>query len=230
MKIYFHGLEIPDGKVKYNDEILNELEKKFSPKKTTPFFAEFTKNDPEKSDAIAIFANNILDILVLDMEKLETRMERSDSGKEKLFIEKSMKFLEHEKPLCDMNFSEEEREFAKMIMPLTCKPVLTVEEKTPEVNSLIRRVMDKAGVSFFYTAGKQEVRSWFINKGSGIVTCAGKIHSDLAKGFIKADVVNFLDFKDMHNLQDARAKGVVNLVDRDYIIREGDIIEIRFNV
>ena len=65
---------------------------------------------------------------------------------------------------------------------------------------------------------------------SDIVTCAGKIHSDLARGFIKADIVSYQDFMQVYNMQEARTKGLVKLVDRDYTIRAGDIIEIRFNV
>ncbi len=230
MKISFYGIDIPEGKVKYNDPILLDLEKKFVPKKFTPYFAEFIKGNFEKSDAIAIFAGSILDLLIQDIERLETRIERSESDTEKLLIEKSQKFLEDEKPLCDMILSEEERTIMNMINPLSWKPTCAVEKQSPDVNTLIRNVLDKAQHSFFYTAGKQEVRSWLIKKGSDIVTCAGKIHSDLAKGFIKADIVNYSDFKDLHNLQEARTKGVAQLVDRDYIIQEGDIIEIRFNV
>jgi ribosome-binding ATPase YchF (GTP1/OBG family) len=230
MKISFQGLDITEGKVKYNDEILLSLEKKFSPKKFSPFFVEFIKDNFEKADAIAILSENILNLLVLDMEKLETRLERSDCEEEKTLIKKCLAFLEKEKPLCDMNFSANEEEIIKMLAPLTSKPVCAINEKSPEINTLIRCILNKAGLDFFYTAGKQEVRSWLIKKGSDIVTCAGKIHSDLAKGFIKADVVNFSDFKNFHNLQDARSNGVVKLVDRDYIIQEGDIIEIRFNV
>ncbi len=230
MKISFHGIEAPEGKVKYNDPILLDLEKKFAPKKFTPYFAEFMKGGFEKSDAIAIFADSVLDLLIQDIEKLETRIERSDSASEKEFISRCQKFLENEKPLCDMEISGEDEKLMNMIMPLSWKPTFLVKENNPDINTLIRNVLDKAKHSFFYTAGKQEVRSWLIRKGSDIVTCAGKIHSDLAKGFIKADIVNFADFKDMHNLQEARTKGVVKLVDRDYIIQEGDIIEIRFNV
>jgi len=69
-----------------------------------------------------------------------------------------------------------------------------------------------------------------VQRDSDIVTCAGKIHSDLARGFIKADIVSYDDFMQVYNMQEARSKGLVKLVDRDYIIREGDIIEIRFNI
>ncbi len=62
------------------------------------------------------------------------------------------------------------------------------------------------------------------------MTCAGKIHSDLARGFIKADIVSYEDFLQVYNMQEARSKGLVKLVDRDYTIQEGDIIEIRFNI
>ncbi|HOK04484.1 MAG TPA: DUF933 domain-containing protein [Victivallales bacterium] len=230
MKFSFYHLNLPEGKVKYNDPILLDLEKKFSPKKFTPYFAEFVKESFEKSDAIAIFADSILDLLIEDIEKLETRFERTDDPKEKELIRKSLAHLEKEKPLCDLSISSDEEKIMNMIAPLSWKPTLPLNEKEPNVNELIRKLLDKAGYSFFYTAGKQEVRSWLIKKGSDIVSCAGKIHTDLAKGFIKADVVNYSDFKDLHNLQEARSKGVVKLVDRDYIIQEGDIIEIRFNV
>ncbi|MBR5946543.1 DUF933 domain-containing protein, partial [bacterium] len=62
------------------------------------------------------------------------------------------------------------------------------------------------------------------------VTCAGKIHSDLARGFIKADVVSFEDFMTVFNMSEAQKKGLVKLVDKDYVIPDGSIIEIRFNV
>ena len=69
-----------------------------------------------------------------------------------------------------------------------------------------------------------------MRKDSDIVTCAGKIHSDLARGFIKAEIVSYDDLMSVYNWQEARTKGLVKLVDRDYNIREGDVIEIRFNV
>jgi ribosome-binding ATPase YchF (GTP1/OBG family) len=109
------------------------------------------------------------------------------------------------------------------------KPVAVIEGIL-ETNELIKKVLEKAGIIFFYTAGKQEVHAWPVNAGSDIVACAGKIHTDLARGFIKADIVSFEDFMKCHNMNDAKGKGFVKLVDRDYIIKEADIIEIRFNI
>jgi ribosome-binding ATPase YchF (GTP1/OBG family) len=230
MKISFTGLDLPEGKVKYNDPMLIELEKKFSPKKVSPFFAEFSKDNWDKAESIAIHSDNILDLLIVDIEKLENRLERAEDEKEKGFIKRCLTQLEKSLPLCDLVLTEEENALMKLLSPISSKPTLVTDEKSPDVNSLIKGVLDKANYTFFYTAGKPEVHAWLVRKGSDIVTCAGKIHTDLAKGFIKADIVNFNDFKDVFNMQEAKTKGLVKLVDRDYIIQEGDIIEIRFNV
>ncbi len=230
MKISFTGLDLPEGKVKYNDPMLIELEKKFSPKKVSPFFAEFSKDNWDKAEAIAIHSDNVLDLLIVDIEKLETRLERTEDEQEKTFIKRCLTQLEKSLPLCDMDTTEEENALMKLLSPVSSKPTFVTDEKAPEVNGLIKNVLDKSNHTFFYTAGKPEVHAWIVRKGSDIVTCAGKIHTDLAKGFIKADIVSFNDFKDVFNLQEARTKGLVKLVGREYIIQEGDIIEIRFNV
>ena len=69
-----------------------------------------------------------------------------------------------------------------------------------------------------------------MKKGEIVLEAAGKIHSDLKRGFIKAEVVNCKDLDNFFNMAEAKAKGLVKLVDRDYVMRENDIIEIRFNV
>ena len=104
------------------------------------------------------------------------------------------------------------------------------DEKGVPVNDLIPRIMKKAKLMFFYTAGKQEVRSWVVNEGDDAVTCAGKIHTDLARGFIKAEIIHIDELLKCHNFQDARSKGLTKLVDRDFKIAEKTVLEIRFNV
>ena len=125
--------------------------------------------------------------------------------------------------------ADEELALLRGLAPASLKPTV-IEEQQPQINEIIKKVLRKSDIVFFYTADRKEVRSWPVRKDSDIVTCAGKIHSDLARGFIKADVVNYQDFIQVHNMQEARSRGLVKLVDRDYAIREGDIIEIRFNI
>jgi ribosome-binding ATPase len=229
MKISFFGLKLPVGKVKYNDEIMIKLTEKFAPKKISPFFAEFKEEDFINADCILVAKDQVLDFLIIDMEKVDTRIANSNDPAEKAALLKCQQNLEKEIPACDMDFTPEEYIKIKELAPLSLKPTLIIQGDI-EVNDLIAQAFAKAGMMFFYTAGKQEVRSWPVKKGSDAVTCAGKIHSDLARGFIKAEIVNFKDFETVHNMQEAKAAGFVKLVDRDYIIQYGDMLDIRFNV
>ncbi len=229
MKIGFAGFDLPEGKVKFQDCKVAALENKFAPPKVSPFYAEFIKNEFLNCDAIFISRKNLLDLLILDMEKLETRRDRTGDPQEQALLGKCLEYLEQEMPLCDVSFSEEESALLRALAPLSLKPTV-VADIAPEINAIIEAVLTAAGIVFFYTADKREVHAWPVKEGADIVTCAGKIHSDLARGFIKADIVNYDDLIRVYNMQEARSKGLVKLVNRDYAIHPGDIVEIRFNV
>ena len=229
MKVCTIGLDLPEGKVKYHDEKFVELVKKCDPLKVTPFYVEFIQDDFVHADAFVVAADRVLDLLILDMEKLEGRRDRTDDPMEKALLAKCLERLEEEQPLCDVTFSPEESSLLKTLAPLSLKPTLLVSEAM-EVNEIITKILAKAQTVFFYTVGKKEVHAWPVPRHADIVTCAGKIHTDLARGFIKADIVKYDDFLNVFNMQEARTKKLVHLVDRDYHIEDGDIVEIRFNV
>ncbi len=229
MKIGFTGIELQEGKTKYKDETLIALEAKDKAKKVSPFFAEFIKDEYVQSEAIVVPKNNILDLLILDMDKIETRLSKLDDGDEKSLMTKCMELLELETPLCDVEFNDEEMEIMTAIAPISFKPIVQTEG-SEDLNTIIELALEKANYMFFYTSGPKESHAWLVKKGSEIITCAEKIHSDLARGFIKGDVVSFEDYMKCHNFNDCKSKGVAKLVDRDYIIQPNEIIEIRFNV
>jgi ribosome-binding ATPase YchF (GTP1/OBG family) len=83
---------------------------------------------------------------------------------------------------------------------------------------------------FFYTAGQQEVHAWLIRSGFDARECAGQIHTDLARGFVKAEIVSVEDMLQCHSMADARRKGLSRLVDRDFVIPSDTVLEIRFNI
>jgi ribosome-binding ATPase YchF (GTP1/OBG family) len=228
VKIGFTGMDVPEGKIKYKDENLLALEMKDKPKKVTPYFAEFIRDEFVQSEAIVIPADKILDLLILDMERIETRLANLDDDKEKVLMEKCLEKLEEETPLCDVEFNDEEEMMLKTIGPYSFKPVATVENGL-DVNGIIALVLEKADCMFFYTSGPQESHAWLVKKGSDILTCASKIHSDLARGFIKGDVVSYVDYMNCYNFNECKSKGLAKLVDRDYIVQPGEVIEIRFN-
>jgi ribosome-binding ATPase YchF (GTP1/OBG family) len=229
MRIGISGLPLEAGKVKYTDDRLNALVEKCEPKKITPFYVELVPDEFVKVDVIAVPPDRILDVLILDIEKCEARTERSDSDQEKKLMEKCLACMEQEQPLCDGQFTDEERQILTALGPVSLKPVVCLGHDT-DVNDLIALALEKSGTIFFYTAGPKEVHAWPIAKGSDIVACAGAIHTDLARGFIKGDVVGFDDFMACHNFNDCKKKGLVKVVDRGHVVENGDVIEIRFNV
>jgi ribosome-binding ATPase YchF (GTP1/OBG family) len=99
--------------------------------------------------------------------------------------------------------------------------------KEPGLNRLIRATYDLLGLIQFFTAGEPEVRAWTIRKGATAVKAAGAIHSDIEKGFIRAEVVRWNDLLAAGSLAAAREKAQVRLEGKEYIVQEGDVILFR---
>jgi len=95
---------------------------------------------------------------------------------------------------------------------------------------LIRTCYDAVGLMSFLTAGEDEVRAWTIKKGTEAVDAAGKIHSDIQRGFIRAEVVAYDDFEKAGDMRGAKSANAVRLEPKHYIVKDGDIINFRFNV
>ncbi len=96
-----------------------------------------------------------------------------------------------------------------------------------DISKLISRELD---LITFFTTGKKESKGWYLRSGLPVIEAAGKIHSDMKRGFIRAEVVNFEDFARCGSMHKAREAGALKVEGKDYIVKEGDIINIRFNV
>lgn len=81
----------------------------------------------------------------------------------------------------------------------------------------------------FFTVVGSEVRAWQINNGFTVVQAAGKVHSDMEKGFIKADIIGFEEFKQVGSFKTAKEKGLLQTVNREHFVKDGDIIEFKFH-
>lgn len=88
---------------------------------------------------------------------------------------------------------------------------------------------DLLGLQSFFTVGKDEVRAWTVGRGAAAVEAAGAIHSDLQKGFIRAEVAGYADLISLGGLAEARARGKLRLEGKEYIVQDGDIVHIRFS-
>jgi len=80
----------------------------------------------------------------------------------------------------------------------------------------------------FFTVNEKECRAWTVSRGTPVVKAAGKIHSDMERGFIAAEVINFKDYLKFESFSEARQKGCLRLEGRDYLVQDGDLIYIRF--
>ncbi|MGO9613868.1 MAG: redox-regulated ATPase YchF [Dissulfurispiraceae bacterium] len=100
----------------------------------------------------------------------------------------------------------------------------------PALNKLIHLSYDLLGLVSFLTVGEDEVRAWTIALGTSAQAAAGKVHSDIERGFIRAEVVSYDDFIAAGGMTAAKDKGLVRLEGKTYTVKDGDIINFRFNV
>ena len=101
---------------------------------------------------------------------------------------------------------------------------------TSGVDRLIKSAYHLLGLMSFLTAGEKEVRAWTIPQETRAQNAAGVIHSDIERGFIRAEIVNYDDLVRAGSYASAREQGVLRLEGKDYIMREGDVVNFRFNV
>ncbi|MDT3958486.1 redox-regulated ATPase YchF [Staphylococcus kloosii] len=105
---------------------------------------------------------------------------------------------------------------------------LGIEE--PGLNRLIRTTYDLLGLATYFTAGVEEVRAWTFTKGMTAPQCAGIIHTDFERGFIRAEVTSYDDYVEYNGEHGAKEAGKQRLEGKEYIMKDGDVVHFRFNV
>jgi len=121
---------------------------------------------------------------------------------------------------------EEKNEFISEIKSNCSNP----EVKIPTLDDLIKVAFDELWLMYFFTTGEKETRAWTVKKNSTAPQCAGAIHTDFERGFIKAEVVNYEKFVEYGGWNKSKEKWLVKLEWKDYIVQDWDIIIFRFNV
>ena len=231
----------------------------------------------------------ISDLMVVEnrfekLTKLIMKTQNEQDKKELALMTRLKDQLEQEKPLRELDFSDQEEVILKGYQFLSAKPVLYVintsedriakaeqiEEsfvefaekqcavtvvsaeieqelsdlsaedaqvfmedlgiKEPALHKLIRKSYELMGLISFFTVGEDECRSWPIRKNTVAQRAAGVIHSDLEKGFIRAETVHYDDLLAQGSLAACKEKGLLRLEGKEYPVKDGDILNIRFNV
>jgi hypothetical protein len=100
----------------------------------------------------------------------------------------------------------------------------------PSLNRMIRLSYDLLELQSFFTVGEDEVRAWTTHRGARAQDAAGEIHTDLQRGFVRAEVVTYEDLVGLGSMNEAKAKGKLRLEGKEYPVKDGEIMHIRFNV
>jgi ribosome-binding ATPase YchF (GTP1/OBG family) len=100
----------------------------------------------------------------------------------------------------------------------------------PGLERLIRTGYHTLGLITFFTSGEKEVRAWTVKRGTKAPQAAGEIHTDFERGFIRAEVVGWDELVEAGNIAAARAKGLLRIEGKEYVVRDGDVIHFLFNV
>jgi len=221
------------------------------------------------------------------VERLQKMIPKTQDEQDKRVLALMLRLkdqLDTEKPLRDMDFTEDEISLLKGYQFLTAKPVLYVVNihedrisqsedmledlsgfitkncgitalsaeiekeiadlddedkqafmedlgiKEPAMHKLIRKSYELLGLISFFTVGEKECRAWTVRNGATAQQAAGVIHSDLEKGFIRAETVHYDDLLEYGSLAKCKEKGILRLEGKDYTVKDGDVLTIRFNI
>ena len=229
MKIFVQGADLR-GHYELADAALDALAERYRSARRTCFVADFDQEQRHRADCFLITAEEQLDWMLEDTEILERNL-YSDPARTEL-LQRAIGVLEQERPLNRETFAEEELTHLRGLNLATIRPGAVISGTPPdrELQHHVRDLHRALGRIFFYSAAKSEARVWEVAEGAAITTAAGQIHSDLERGFIRAEVFNIATLDQFRTPQEARTKGLLQVVDRSYRIAAGDVIEVKFNV
>jgi len=201
-----------------------------------------------------------LELLVADTDHVAKRLERvakqaksGDAGvrKEAEILRDVLAHLEAGKPLTELT-----GELPDELDPLTTKPLIAIvngpggidckleaelaelsdeeasvfREGASALDEVVRRLKDALGLITFFTAGEKETRAWTLRDGQTALEAGGTIHSDIARGFIRCEVIRWNDLLDAGSHAEASKRGTQRLEGKTYVVQDGDVLNIRFNV
>jgi len=232
MKIAVFAIpEISPGKYNLKDSRLDEVDKLVKAKKKTYIQAELVgEQDALQADAILVLSDAKADLILKDLDFVETRLTRAGDEGEKQLLNKLKAALEKEQFINSLSFDEKEQQFLVTYGLFTNKAVIAAEKSDLEdLNSLLLRAMKEAGFISFFTAGEKETRAWIIKKGETAWDASGAIHSDIQHGFIRAEIISFGDYIQAGGETGAKQAGKLRLEQKSYVMQDCDLATFRFN-
>lgn len=232
MKIAVIGVGgIPVGKHNLKDPRLDRAHELVEAKKKTCAQVDVVREDEAReADAILVSRERLPDLILHDLEFVEMRLGRAPAEGERLALEKIRNALEQERPASRAGLNAEETRLLGAYRLLTCKPVTVAAPEEPHApDALMLRAFAQAGWICFLTVGGKENRAWPIRRGATAWDAAGVIHSDIQRGFIRAEIISFADFLEAGGETPAKRAGKLRLEQRNYVMQDFDVVNFRFN-
>ena len=232
MKLSLFGLSsFPQGKRNIKDPRLDEADKLVeAQKKTYAQIDVVAENDLLTADGILTTRAALSDLLMKDLEAVETRLGRDPGDVEKAVLNKLAEVLTSEKAISGAGLSADELGAISAHNFCSTKPVIVAEEsELADPDALLVRAFREAGYISFLTVGGKENRAWPIRAGVTAWDAAGTIHTDIQKGFIRAEVISFADFTAAGGETEAKRAGKQRLELKTYVVQDYDVVNFRFN-
>ena len=200
-----------------------------------------------------------LELLVADRDHVERRLDRVGKQAKSGDLKLKQELAELERVLAHVDaggtLADWPGELPPELEPLTTKPLLAVEngpggidlkleaelaelgddaaefrEGASALEEVVRRLSEELGLISFFTAGEKETRAWTLRRGQSAIEAAATIHSDIARGFIRAEVIRWDDLVKAGSHAAAARAGLQRLEGKTYVVQDGDVLNVRFNV
>ncbi|HNX80978.1 MAG TPA: DUF933 domain-containing protein [Candidatus Omnitrophota bacterium] len=223
--------ELQPGKKNVKDSRLDQADSFVKAKKRTYIQIDLVGEDKIlEADSVLILKENRTDLILADLDFVETRLSRATEDNEKNLLSKMKASLEKEEFLSTLTFTDAEKALMASYNIVTHKPVVLAEKAELEnENDLLSRAVKESGYTSFFTVGDKETRAWLIKKGTTAHEAAGAIHSDIQKGFIRAEIIGFDDYMKAGGEVPAKQAGKLHSEQKEYIMQDCDIVNFRFN-
>ncbi len=232
MKIGLFGIaQIKPGKHNLKDPRLDQTHELVEADKKTHAQIDVIGEDQLlDADAFLTTLDGKPDLILRDLEFVETRLSRDPQPAERAALQKIQALLEKEQFLFGSSLTAEDFQAVAAHSFYTNKPItVATPDELTQPETLLLRAFSEAGYICFLTVGGKENRAWPIRRGATAWEAAGAIHTDIQKGFIRAEIISFADFVACGGETGAKRSGKQRLETKQYVMQDYDLVNFRFN-
>ncbi len=230
MKIALFGLTgIKTGKHNLKDPRFDETHRLVEADKQTHAQVDVVGEDQLlDADAILVSVEGRADLILRDLEFVETRLGRDPQPAEQTALKNIQALLEQEKLVFNSGLTPADLQAVAAHSFVTAKPIV-LAEPAEDPDALLLRAFAEAGYICFLTVGGKENRAWPVRKGITAWEAGGTIHTDIQKGFIRAEIISYADFVAAGGETQAKRAGKMRLETKQYVMQDYDLTNFRFN-